>query len=250
MRSHRGALSSILSALLCIASSASAQISIRQAYPAVWDLTPSSVAMEHQNVRLRWLPDGDVLVEYRSHAVSFFSRREFRSTEDAFGGKYPPPDGRHRVTLPNGRIVVSLAQQECARGLGSQLIVRDKSENVVVKKSLLVVLDQPRLNPTVQCEEEQEAPFRSSVVILRPVQLLPLSDNTFLVTDMITGIVLRLDADLNSRSDLIGRRVFFSDPGELEQLAYKYARPSPQYGLDWVRFFGDLRAKLTKTESR
>lgn len=240
---------------LCLMSSATAQTSISSTYPEVWDWFPSKPPTQAAFVNLRWLPDGDVLVTYhngergiasRRHDVGFFSRREFAKTEDAFDGRFPPPDGKHRVTLPNGSTVTGTAQGECSRGLGSQVVVHNKSGHQIARKSVLVLLDPPRKNPAARCEEREQAAFSSSLVFLRPTALLALADNTFLVADLITGAVLRLDTDLSTRSQLVGRRLSVRDTGELEQLVRKYWLPSPEYGVDWVRFFDDLRGSLIR----
>jgi len=229
-------------------------------YPDVWDWRPQSPPKEWASVDFHRMPDGDILLTYwpsykdaarNTQVLTFFGRREFRSTEEAFGvapgAVHPPPDRMQPARLPNGKIITTISAEECSRGLGSQVRVNESDYRSNVRKTFLVLLDRPKQSLEVRCEETRQPGFRYTLGVLRPQRVLPLADNTFLVSDLLTGTVLRLDDDLNTRSPLLGTRVFSMNPEELEQLVRRYYRPAPAYGVYWQRFFDDLRARLLPT---
>jgi len=222
----------------------------------VWEWRPTNPPKEWAHVNFWKLGNNDILINYsnnnypqvKSETIAFFSGRKFQSPEAAFGvppgAIHPDPILGYSAKLPNGRIVSPNTASACSRGLGAQIRVYDSQNNILITKTLLLILDNPRHAPAVVCEEANRPGFPQLLVVFLPSQVVPLSDNTFLVSDLVTGSVVRLDENLNTKSSLLGKHLFIVDPTVLDDRVKKYYRGAPEFGVDWEKFFEDLRNEM------
>lgn len=228
-------------------------------YPAVWDWMPDRTNTERGFSTLRLMRNGDVLVTYVSRReetppamenIAFFGRTSFPSVEAVFDGQFRPNDDHKRISLPDGMIVEGMAYTECTRGVGSQVIVRSSSGEVMQSKTFLLLLKEPIQSESVECEETEQPGFQSRLSVLRPTGLLALADGTFLVVDGISGVVLRLDQNLDIKSSRLGTEIFAMSPEQLEQELRARAKMAPDRPVDWKPFFEALQLRLIQENTR
>lgn len=195
---------------------------------------PTNPPKEWAHVNFWKLGDSDILINYsnnnypqvKSETIAFFSGQKFKSPEAAFGvppgAIHPDPILGYSAKLPNGKIISPNTASACSRGLGAQIRVYDSQNNILITKTLLLILQNPRLAPPVICEGTTRPGFPQRLVVFEPNQVVPLSDNTFLASDLVTGTVVRLDENLNTKSFLLGKYLFMVDPSGLETRVRKY----------------------------
>ena len=194
-------------------------------FPEVWDWRPKILPKEGALVNF-WKFENDILIscsglnEAKSETIAFFSRHKFKSPEEAFGvlpgAVHPDPIIDHSAKLPNGKTVSVNPGSYCSEGIGAKLTVYDSQNNLFKTTSLVLVLDKPWRSPDVICEESKKSGSYQRYIVFQPYQAIPLSDNTFLVSDIISGTVIRFDENLNTKSSLFGKYLFLIDPILLE----------------------------------
>jgi hypothetical protein len=226
--------------------------SVKYSFPDMWEWRPTSQPKEWASVNFWKLANNDILISYSSinntkvisETITFFNRHKFQNREEAFGvppgAIHPDPIIGYSAMLPNGKIVSPNWGSHCSRGIGAQIRVYDSQNNLLKTKTLLLVLDKPRYVPGIICEEAKVRGFSQRLVVFQPNQVVPLSDNTFLVSDLVTGTVIRLDENLNTKSSLLGKYLFMVDPIVLDNRLKVSG-----HGFDWEKFFEDLRIEMT-----
>jgi len=104
----------------------------------------------------------------------------------------------------------------CPQQLNSYFVIRD-ADGKVTRKSLLYILDKPqRYTIQERCVDTIEREFDAKVVAIQSY-ILPLDDGTFLVKDGNAGIVIRFDANLKTKSPLLGQRLFWVDTQQIQR---------------------------------
>jgi len=81
------------------------------------------------------------------------------------------------------------------------------------------------------CERNENLTAKEMTLRVDSIEphIIPLDDGTFLLYDQGGNLILRFDRSFNSRSDLLDRKVFVVEHGELVQYLQEYFRKN---GLD------------------
>lgn len=104
----------------------------------------------------------------------------------------------------------------CPQQLNSYFVITDP-KGQPERKSLLYILDRPHQHPIQErCADTSEQSFDVKVIAIQS-NLLLLEDGTFLVKDGNAGIVIRFDANLKTKSPLLGQQLFWVDTKEIER---------------------------------
>jgi hypothetical protein len=226
--------------------------SIKRSSPEVWDWRPASQPKEFASVNFWNWGDNDILISYsnsnypqiKSETIVFFSGRKFRSPEEAFGvapgAIHPDPIIDRSAKLPNGKIVSPNTGSHCSQGIGAQIRVYDNQNSLLITRTLILLLDKPWRSPDVICEETKVRGFSRRYIVFQPSQTIPLSDNTFLVSDVTTGTVIRFDENLNTKSSLLGKYLFMIDPTVLENRI-----KTPRHRTSSDKFFEQLCLEIS-----
>lgn len=101
----------------------------------------------------------------------------------------------------------SLESTSCPELWNYHLRIEDRQGNIIKD-------DEPRkwhVNPLCERNWDYDKDFVMRSVDNLVGRLLPLDDDTFLLYSFEENIIIRLDKDLNSKSDLLNRRLFFLD---------------------------------------
>jgi len=195
------------------------------------------------------MSDGDVLVSVTQQTdttvevlglAAFFAGKQFASVESAFSGQFPPSDDSDRPKLRDNLYVRSRGEgiNSCSRGIYDALRIEDETGRAVLEKTVLVLLNAPKKSKLLTCEERPSEGFSYRV---QPVvgRLLVLEDGTFLVVDSESGLVLRFTDRLETRSPLVGGRVFVVDADFLDR-RFREDLAKHNRTRDWRRFQASL----------
>lgn len=200
-------------------------------YADVWDwVAPKGRIINRAFV----MNDGRVWVAYslikdvgrpdKFEYVEFFSKRKLQ------GSKLPPGDVKPRVDealLPSGTIFSSRyirgwraeAFGSCYQGINGVVDKRRVGVQKPESKMLLYLFDKPQRHTVLErCVARDGRDFDYLVESIHP-ELLPLTDNTFLVVDNEHGVIIRLDENWNTKSKLLIKKVLIWDVDELEILS-------------------------------
>lgn len=206
-------------------------------YPEVWDWQAEQYKLDRtSSTNFYYLENGDVLVnfvwidqvdgenEFHHEYFTFFGGQTFISLEEAFvtlEGDYHDGIASERLDsifdvkrLSNGNeIDADTGTLLCGRSFDSGISIYDRSnsEYVIDKTIFFFLPEKPFIYPeTLRCED-YDVQFAHDVAIFSPGRVIPLRDNTFLVVNTSLGTIVRFDENLESRSDLIGSRLFAAD---------------------------------------
>ena len=217
-------------------------------YPEVWDWQPEQYKLEtSSSINFYHINNGDVLVNFywseevdgeregHSEYFTFFGGQTFTSLEEAFitlEGNYTNDTRNQRRIrysdvhrLPNEKQVeLDYVTSFCSRGFDSSVSIYDRnnSEYSVNKTNLLFLPDNPFIYSETRGCDAYDIQFAHDVATFTPDGLAPLGDNTFLVADEDLGIIVRFDENLNSRSDLIGSRLFAADYEDMREFRLQF----------------------------
>jgi hypothetical protein len=225
-------------------------------YPDVWDWSASHSPPAEAFLDLRAMANGDLLISYEpvindklapAQVTSFFGRRQFASVSAAFAMAPPEPRFIFNIALPDGKTVRRSGPPPCIRHLGLRLVVEDAAHRRLAQKTLLYLLDKPKHSRPPECSAYPAPSYIYRVAILDP-RLMPLADSTFLAAAPDAGIVVRFDDKLDTRSPLLGKRLFLVDPEALDRFARHYGPTDTPTGFDWAAFHRDLPGWLRKTQ--
>jgi hypothetical protein len=216
------AVHTLLVAVLCLQSACSLAQTQYPPYPERWSWFPNRSTPAVGSSKLRWLPNGDVLVSYdllgqngeEEEDVSFFELRKFASVEAAFG-EHIPGQQRRKVELPGKLLARTVSSSGCDRGLFSSVSLLAPDGKQIEKKAMVALLDQEIEYDELVCEGRDYPAFKSNVEIVTPVGILPLQDGTLLIASVGSGIVVRLDRQLRTREASANQRVIVMDAAEL-----------------------------------
>lgn len=244
--SAKRALCVLFAALLFLQSACSRAQSQYPPYPEKWSWFPARSTPAVGASELRQLPNGDLLVSYGlldedgGEDVSFFELRRFASVEAAFG-EYIPGQEQPRVELPGNLLATIQTSSPCDRGTLSGVILRGPDGAQLAKKAIVLLLDQEVEYREMTCEEREYPALRSKVEILTPSGLIALKDGTLLVPSIGSGVVIRLDRELQTKQLAAPQRVVVLDVSELsaKRRAY-FSGKEPT----WKGFFEYLQKDL------
>jgi len=119
-----------------------------------------------------------------------------------------------QITLPNGLTLHAIGAMGTRSGgcydrIEGAVQKLDPAGTLLGQEKLFYILDPPqRYRTKKDCDDGP--PFLGRVESMFP-QLLPLDDGTFLAIDGWHGVIVRFNAEFNSRSALLNRRVFVVD---------------------------------------
>jgi len=166
---------------------------------------------------------------FERSGIDFFEgntteKLDWRSLLFTEQGNYSPnyvPD-KLSLTLPN-KSKISLidhldyrAPRRCPQTLNHYARI-DYSDGRVEKRSLLYLLDEPRTAKIQKrCASTNELSFQEKVVSLQG-SYIPLDDGGFLLSEEFEGLVIRFDANFQTKSDLLGKKLFIVDLEELQK---------------------------------
>ncbi len=189
-------------------------------YPDVWHrVIPSGHWTYFQT------PKGDLFIEYEitSAAPNFQASGIF-----VFGGEGVRNSAEHRTSypsvftkplfqLPRGpsrpEIVLNQVTQQahplCPQSLNYFFRV-DYPDGSTKNQSLIYLLDKPREREVRPDCNSSERSYIETVVALSPI-FFPLADETFLAIDEKSGIVVRFDPNLSTKSELMNKKIFWVD---------------------------------------
>lgn len=205
-------------------------------YPDVWhrkipeprEIFPSSLSYGRD-------ADGDITVFYARSPVTRpedFDRSKgairFFSGEHAAGISFAqyrkdskPAYPQAEIALEGGKTIKRESLDEriplrCPQQLNSFFVITD-TNGQSVRKSLLYILDRPQQHPIEdRCADTSERRFNAKVVAIQG-DFLPIDDGTFLVKDGEGGVVIRFDANLNTKTPLLGKQLFWVDTMEIQR---------------------------------
>ena len=225
-----------LSATACAEEVAPASAKKYPPYPDVWHRQiPEPREVYPAAISYGKAADGDIVVLYARLPVSRpedFDRS--KGTIHFFSGDHFPEIGYERyakqtkpaypkleIRLSSGKTIKheSLDHRiplRCPQQLNSFFVITD-AKGQSVRKSLLYILDKPQPHTIEErCADTSEGSFDAKVVAIQG-DLLPLDDGTFLVKDGVGGVVIRFDANLNTKSPLLGRQLFWVDTDQIQR---------------------------------
>jgi len=209
-------------------------------YPEVWhriipikkslSKTYDFFQMKNGDYRIAYLTGGNPKLNWRDpHSfeyggVSFFGGDVLEHIDRSDVSWSLPnyvPD-KLSLTLPN-KSKISLidhldyrAPRRCPQTLNHYARI-DYSDGRVEKRSLLYLLDEPRTAKIQKrCASTNELSFQEKVVSLQG-SYIPLDDGGFLLSEEFEGLVIRFDANFQTKSDLLGKKLFIVDLEELQK---------------------------------
>lgn len=158
---------------------------------------------------------GEGLIE----GVLFFSgeRRDAKGIIKAEGEKHflPPEFYKKEFSDGNKIKVTSPYPFKCRPTINKFIEKRDKDDMVIFEKALIYLPDNPIRVYSVRKPGCDNVPQGSGSYLRWVDQIdltfIPLEDETFLVADQKGKAVIRFDKDLNTKSDLLNKRIFIVD---------------------------------------
>src|SRR6266545_852895 len=184
-------------------------------YPNVWDwMSSAKESARVLGVELR--SDGDILITYDGKGTTFFSRQISPPTVSQ---KWV--HGEATIHLKNGFIIQRTGalggrSGGCYNRLDAVITQKDGSGKDRARKKLLYVYENPRRYVTKK--ECLDGPSFINRVDSVFADFIELEDRTLLFIDHEHGLIIRFDENFNTRSSLIGDRLFLIDEGEFFEL--------------------------------
>ena len=232
------------------ASAQSSDVYTESFYPEKWEWQPETYKAEgSSSINFYSLDNGDVLVSFvwseesggttenHHEYFTFFGGQKFTSLEAAFitlEGHYSDEirsrrradSSSYATLLPNGkRVDIYSSSNPCARRLFSNIAVYDRAnaEYKTHKTALLFFPDTPFIYPKADCGIRFTTEITKDVVMINATDVVPLRDNTFLIADEELGVIFRFDENLDSRSNLIGNRLFAINYRDLYESRFEFS---------------------------
>jgi hypothetical protein len=216
-------------------------------YPDVWgyEFPSSSPSKRFIGLRLHVQPDGDILLTYVSglaepeqhfHGVGFFSGQRARYSRDEYNALerlYRPVRAPSQARLSDGSVLTpwSTCIGNCCPAYSLFIRRIDTSGRDVFRKSVFY-LSKRATRLAVGRYYEHNAGLSRDEITTRIIALDPvmvgLEDDTVLVADSSGTVVLRLTADLTSKSALFGRQIVVIDRHVVDDLRVDPATGRPR----------------------
>lgn len=230
-------------------------------YPDRWELAVPQSEKPISNLRARMLPNGDVLFSYQAccgknpwRTLTFFEGRRYASVEEAFKGEYPPPINTWQYELGSRQTIRTFGtgrqSRGCYDGLEAYVSVHEGPINStairspVLQKTVLYFLDEPQdYESQPHCNESRT--FRAWAESLGG-SLVPLRDKTFLLVDREHSVAIRMDERLQTRSSMLGDRLFVVDTSEFRRRFGGSYGDRADGGMDLKKLHEDLRDWLNQ----
>jgi hypothetical protein len=131
----------------------------------------------------------------------------------------------------------------CSRGIGSAIRTYSSTaeDHVLKEQTAIVRLHFPLVAPELECEEQADPAFARSVVILTDqAWIFLLDDETFLLVNDESGVILRLRPDLTTGSPLVPDRLLLLEPSEVSGISRQQPDFPGFYGRLEQLFLSDL----------
>lgn len=167
-------------------------------------------------------------------AIDFFSGAVEKSREmSSLMGKVPLIQGAVDFAFSSGQKITlknfdRREPKRCPQSLNHYYLIEHPDGRTAQKKSLLYILDKPRrMEVNERCVDASGEIFDERVNALGGL-FVPLDDGGFLLTDD-SGFVLRFDANLQTKSDLLNRKLFWVDTALIEQYRAEHIETPNMY---------------------
>ena len=261
------------------ASAQSSDVYTESFYPEKWQWQPESYKAEgSSSINFYSLDNGDVLVSFvwseesggatenHHEYFTFFGGQKFTSLEDAFitlEGHYSDEirsrrradSSKYATLLPNGkRVDLYSSSNPCGRRLFSNIAIYDRAnaEYKTHKTALLFFPDTPFIYPKADCGVVFTPEITKDVVMINATDVVPLRDNTFLIVDEELGVIFRFDENLDSRSNLIGNRLFAINYRDLYESRLEYPNEkiignSRGTGWNYSQMLDELKQRASRS---
>jgi hypothetical protein len=206
-------------------------------YPEIWDRFLPDEAK--QPYRVFDINGNDYLIAYYSRyesdgearhiyfkGMTFFEGKTFGEMElSSLLRKYSSVRLENQiVTFDNIQITLNnLDQREpkrCPQTLNNFFSFKFPNGKEV-QKSLIVILDEPRIQKVnSRCADTNEKKYYEKVYSVAG-RFVAVNDGTFLLIPFKGDVVIRFDSKMNTRSNLMGRKVFLVDTDIVRQFTSK-----------------------------
>ncbi len=203
-------------------------------YPNVWDWVAPQ-GMENIGLRLETLDDGDVQIVYEDRSkmrdsyrpvfsTKFFDRRQTQRQLLPTSNSIVAGQQSYKAELKNGSVVhgsmgPGLRSNRCYDRLSGGVTIDNQQGRATTVKKLFYLFDKPRIwRVSAACKGMDGPDVFSYRVESIFAEILPLRDDTFLVIDSSHGLVIRFDTKFQTKSILIGRRIFVVGPDFVEKI--------------------------------
>jgi hypothetical protein len=206
-------------------------------YPDVWHRMLPGPKFEYRSLHFFPVENGDYFIAYTKGTARhkdgslvygglyFFSGWTLDSLHinDLVPPKYQLVQGTIKLTLPQG-LSIALKNldprlpQRCPQNLNYYYVIDDARRGTSEKRSLLYILDRPRkqkVDPL--CADTVETIYYEKVVAIQG-ELIALPDGgIFIYGNEGGGLVLRFDAQLQTHSPLLKKKLFWVDTSLVSQ---------------------------------
>lgn len=205
-------------------------------YPEVWHRVMPKPRVAHGLLEFLKTPNNDYLVMYQKNkiasengasfedgAIYFFSGRMLHKINiKDYRSDHKFIRDRLEIRLSDG-ITIKLdsldqrGNKRCPQSLYHYFAINYPDSNIAEKKSLLYVLDKPHKRQVNRlCVDTLEKSFKEKIVSIQGL-FVPLADGGFLLSDRHVGLIVRFDSQLNTKSDLINKKLFWIDTNIISQ---------------------------------
>lgn len=181
-------------------------------------------------------------------SVEFFSGREVvksAALRPAHANEADWTSGADRITLPDGSTVEwdggpGGFYGPCTLGTSAALVLRDTHGVEIRRVAWLIRLPRFEVVPDMRCEEVEVSSFTRSVVFVEAASFFPLADGTFIAMDFETGMMIRLDSELRSRSSLAGTSFLLVSHDDVVETGRELAWDMPRVFANFQNRFAIL----------
>jgi uncharacterized protein len=183
-------------------------------YPDVWEY--QNADPEWRVIKARRTETGDVMIKFspvkydqKDRQMSFFapgkwSTLSFEESSQIWGGIFPYDSAR--FSDGSKLIAGDSRNSRCYRKLEASITKSDSNRNYLGNWYVLYILPKPLPYATKpECDDGPD--FVARVGVLSG-SLTALEDDTFLLADSPSGLVIRFDTNFQSKSKLVGSKVF------------------------------------------
>jgi hypothetical protein len=202
-------------------------------YPDVWgyEFPWPGKQNRYSSINVIKMENGDYMITYvkgwdekinKYAGVLFFSRgkRDFTKADyNELWSKNKEID-KNQIVLSDETKIEPYSDYACGRCcplFHFYIVKRDKNGQIVKKMNLVYLLENPFKIPINMYCEYNEGPsgLRRNYVLTKVVNInpkfVPLEDNTFLVVDVDGNTITRFDNNLNTKSDLLNKKIYAID---------------------------------------
>jgi len=176
------------------------------------------IKMENGDYMITYVKDWDEKIN-KYAGVLFFSRgkRDFTKADyNELWSKNKEID-KNQIVLSDETKIEPYSDYACGRCcplFHFYIVKRDKNGQIVKKMNLVYLLENPFKIPINMYCEYNEGPsgLRRNYVLTKVINInpkfVPLEDNTFLVVDVDGNTITRFDNNLNTKSDLLNKKIY------------------------------------------